>query len=107
MKLSRPSSHERIAVHALGVVGVVHRVGLGHALDEPELELVALGEPELLELAHAELDEGVVVHLPHLVAGEAEELEPHAGLAWDPGTIHGLQERKFWMRPTFTFGSWM
>ena len=23
------------------------------------------------------------------------------------GTIHGLQERKFWMRPTFTFGSWM
>ena len=23
------------------------------------------------------------------------------------GTIHGLQERKFWIRPTFTFGSWM
>ena len=23
------------------------------------------------------------------------------------GTIQGLQERKFWMRPTFTFGSWM
>ena len=68
-------------MHALGVVGVVHRVGLGHALDEPELELVALGEPELLELAHAELDERVVVHLPHLVAREAEELEPHAGLA--------------------------
>ena len=23
------------------------------------------------------------------------------------GTIHGLHERKFWMRPTFTLGSWM
>ena len=23
------------------------------------------------------------------------------------GTIHGLHERKFWIRPTFTFGSWM
>ena len=65
---------------ALGVVGVVHRVGLRHALDEAELELVAAGQAELLELAHAELDEVVVVHLPHLVAGEAEELEPDAGL---------------------------
>ena len=23
------------------------------------------------------------------------------------GTIHGDQERKFWIRPTVTFGSWM
>jgi hypothetical protein len=23
------------------------------------------------------------------------------------GTIHGLQERKFWIRPTRTLGSWM
>ena len=23
------------------------------------------------------------------------------------GTIHGLQERKFWIRPTRTVGSWM
>ena len=23
------------------------------------------------------------------------------------GTIHGLQERKFWIRPTVTLGSWM
>ena len=23
------------------------------------------------------------------------------------GTIHGLHERKFWMRPTLTPGSWM
>ena len=27
--------------------------------------------------------------------------------SWSFGTIHGLQERKFWMRPTFTSGSWM
>src|SRR5215218_3283779 len=62
------------------VLGVVHRVRLRHPLDEAELELVALREPELLELLHAELDEVLVVHLPQLVAREAEELEPHARL---------------------------
>src|SRR5919107_2194207 len=65
---------------ALVVLGVVHRVRLRNPLDEAELELTALGEAELLELAHAELNQLLVVGLPELVAREAEELEPHARL---------------------------
>src|SRR5215217_3154839 len=56
---------------ALRVLGVVDRVRLRHPLHEPELELRAARQPELLELLHAELDQLLVVGLPELVAGEA------------------------------------
>ena len=59
-------------VDALRVLEVVHRVGLWDAGGEAELERLALGEAELLELAQRQLHEVIVGHLPELVAGDHE-----------------------------------
>ena len=75
-----PSSQPRIDVHALGVVGVVHRVGERHARDVALLDLRRVDEAELRELVLGQLDELVVVHLPQVVALEAEVLQADARL---------------------------
>ena len=59
-----PSSQPLIDVDALGVVGVVHRVGLRDARDEAALDLGGLGQAELLDLALGELDEVLVARTP-------------------------------------------
>ena len=72
------SSQPRIVRHALGVVDVVHRIGLRHAHGVAAHDLRRARQAELLELAGGELDQVLVVHAPQLVALEAEVLEADA-----------------------------
>ena len=74
------------------------------ARDEAELDVGRLGEVELLDLLAGHRDELVVVHVPELVALEAEVLHADRGVGARSGTIHGLQDLKFWIRSTCTPG---